>query len=220
MVIQKKTQGRQKIEMKELRGSKQQVTFSKRRAGLFKKAGELCVLCGAEVAVIVFSRKDKVFCFGHPDVETVLDRYLTTGENTLITDESSSSQNYVAVNEFNMQYAEAQKELEMEKNRLEEMKKKTTTGAGGFWWDEALDENMGLEEMQQYMWALEEARKKVAATLDERMRRSSLMSAMNMREGVGNYVGLANDFVNPNLKDGNGGGVFNSHGYGFGHGRF
>ena len=40
-----------------------QVTFSKRRKGLFKKAGDLSVLCDAEVAVIVFSSNDKLYEF-------------------------------------------------------------------------------------------------------------------------------------------------------------
>ena len=38
-----------------------QVTFSKRRAGLLKKAHEISVLCDAEVALIVFSHKGKLF---------------------------------------------------------------------------------------------------------------------------------------------------------------
>ncbi|KAF4379402.1 hypothetical protein G4B88_022492 [Cannabis sativa] len=43
------TQGRQKIEIKKLeKKSNKQVTFSKRRSGLFKKAAELSVLCGSE----------------------------------------------------------------------------------------------------------------------------------------------------------------------------
>ncbi|KAL5982388.1 hypothetical protein ACLOJK_016459 [Asimina triloba] len=38
-----------------------QVTFSKRRRGLFKKAEELSILCDAEVALIVFSATGKLF---------------------------------------------------------------------------------------------------------------------------------------------------------------
>ncbi|WMV25409.1 hypothetical protein MTR67_018794 [Solanum verrucosum] len=30
------------------------VTFSKCRAGLFKKASELCTLCGAEIVIVIF----------------------------------------------------------------------------------------------------------------------------------------------------------------------
>ncbi|CAK9163684.1 unnamed protein product [Ilex paraguariensis] len=40
-----------------------QVTFSKRRNGLLKKAFELSVLCDAEVALIVFSPKGKLYEF-------------------------------------------------------------------------------------------------------------------------------------------------------------
>jgi hypothetical protein len=38
-----------------------QVTFSKRRNGLLKKAHEISVLCDAEVALIVFSTKGKLY---------------------------------------------------------------------------------------------------------------------------------------------------------------
>ncbi|KAK2965858.1 hypothetical protein RJ640_027145 [Escallonia rubra] len=37
-----------------------QVTFSKRRNGLLKKAFELSVLCDAEVALIIFSPRGKL----------------------------------------------------------------------------------------------------------------------------------------------------------------
>lgn len=40
-----------------------QVTFSKRRNGLLKKAYELSVLCDAEVAVIIFSQKGRLHEF-------------------------------------------------------------------------------------------------------------------------------------------------------------
>lgn len=41
-----------------------QVTFSKRRNGLLKKAFELSVLCDAEVALIIFSPRGKLYEFG------------------------------------------------------------------------------------------------------------------------------------------------------------
>ncbi|CAN8256422.1 unnamed protein product [Cochlearia groenlandica] len=56
--------GRGKIEIKRIdNANSRQVTFSKRRAGLLKKAHELSVLCDAEVAVIVFSKSGKLFEF-------------------------------------------------------------------------------------------------------------------------------------------------------------
>ncbi|CAL5401470.1 unnamed protein product [Camellia sinensis] len=78
----KHSMGRQKIEIKKIEKKSQlQVTFSKRRAGIFKKAGELGVLCGAHVAVIVTSPAGKVFAFGNPSVDSVIDRFLSENPN-------------------------------------------------------------------------------------------------------------------------------------------
>ncbi|KAF8693250.1 hypothetical protein HU200_038633 [Digitaria exilis] len=45
---------RQKIEMKRIERYKaRQVCFSKRRQGMFKKASELSILCGAMFAIVV-----------------------------------------------------------------------------------------------------------------------------------------------------------------------
>ncbi|GKB97327.1 agamous-like MADS-box protein AGL62, partial [Tanacetum coccineum] len=52
-----------------------QVTFSKRRTGLFKKASELCVLTGAEMSILVQSPGGHCYAFGHPSVDVVIDRY-------------------------------------------------------------------------------------------------------------------------------------------------
>ncbi len=59
--------GRGKIEIKKIENpTSRQVTFSKRRGGLLKKAHELAVLCDAEVALIVFSSTGKLFEFASP----------------------------------------------------------------------------------------------------------------------------------------------------------
>lgn len=42
-----------------------QVTFSKRRSGLLKKAREISVLCDADVALIVFSTKGKLLDYSN-----------------------------------------------------------------------------------------------------------------------------------------------------------
>lgn len=55
---------RQKIQINKIDNlTARQVTFSKRRRGLFKKAQELSVLCDAEIALIVFSATEKLFDF-------------------------------------------------------------------------------------------------------------------------------------------------------------
>lgn len=54
--------GRGKVQLKRIENKiNRQVTFSKRRNGLLKKAHEISVLCDAEVAAIVFSPKGKLY---------------------------------------------------------------------------------------------------------------------------------------------------------------
>ncbi|KAJ3693525.1 hypothetical protein LUZ60_009005 [Juncus effusus] len=70
--------GRGKIEIKRIENrSNRQVTFSKRRTGLLKKANELSVLCDAQVGVIVFSSTNKLFEFCNPPtMQNLIDRYM------------------------------------------------------------------------------------------------------------------------------------------------
>ncbi|XP_039070276.1 MADS-box protein SOC1-like isoform X2 [Hibiscus syriacus] len=53
-----------------------QVTFSKRRNGLLKKAFELSVLCDAEVALIIFSPRGKLFEFTSSSMQATVERYM------------------------------------------------------------------------------------------------------------------------------------------------
>ncbi|GAV69847.1 SRF-TF domain-containing protein/K-box domain-containing protein, partial [Cephalotus follicularis] len=69
--------GRGRVQLKRIENKiNRQVTFSKRRAGLLKKAHEISVLCDAEVALIVFSHKGKVFEYSTEScMEKILERY-------------------------------------------------------------------------------------------------------------------------------------------------
>ncbi|CAA7049940.1 unnamed protein product [Microthlaspi erraticum] len=54
--------GRGRVQLRRIENKiRRQVTFSKRRTGLVKKAQEISVLCDADVALIVFSPKGKLF---------------------------------------------------------------------------------------------------------------------------------------------------------------
>jgi MADS-box transcription factor len=54
--------GRGKVQLRRIENNvSRQVTFSKRRSGLLKKAHEIAVLCDADVAVIVFSAKGRLY---------------------------------------------------------------------------------------------------------------------------------------------------------------
>ncbi|KAL8050948.1 hypothetical protein ABFS82_06G113300 [Erythranthe guttata] len=68
---------RGKVEMKRIENAtSRQVTFSKRRNGIFKKAYELSVLCDAEVALILFSQKGRLYQFSSSDMQKTIEKYL------------------------------------------------------------------------------------------------------------------------------------------------
>ncbi|KAL2923560.1 Agamous-like MADS-box protein AGL18 [Bienertia sinuspersici] len=54
--------GRGKIEIKKIENiNSRQVTFSKRRSGLVKKATELSVLCDCDVGLVIISSTNKLY---------------------------------------------------------------------------------------------------------------------------------------------------------------
>ncbi|RDX96772.1 Floral homeotic protein AGAMOUS, partial [Mucuna pruriens] len=68
--------GRGKIEIKRIENTtNRQVTFCKRRNGLLKKAYELSVLCDAEVALIVFSSRGRLYEYANNSVKASIERY-------------------------------------------------------------------------------------------------------------------------------------------------
>ncbi|KAG6409102.1 hypothetical protein SASPL_132134 [Salvia splendens] len=68
--------GRGKIVIRRIDNStSRQVTFSKRRSGLLKKAKELSILCDAEVGLIVFSSTEKLYDFASTSMKSVIERY-------------------------------------------------------------------------------------------------------------------------------------------------
>ncbi|EOY23935.1 K-box region and MADS-box transcription factor family protein isoform 2 [Theobroma cacao] len=78
--------GRSKIEMKLIEDTtNRQVTFSKFRAGLLKKAHEVSVLCDAEIGLIIFSSTGELFdyCTQPLSMEQIIERYqLAKGTQT------------------------------------------------------------------------------------------------------------------------------------------
>nr|ADG63468.1 agamous-like protein [Lilium hybrid cultivar]WET60106.1 AGAMOUS-like protein 1 [Lilium hybrid cultivar]BAK19510.1 MADS-box transcription factor [Lilium hybrid cultivar] len=88
--------GRGKIEIKRIENTtNRQVTFCKRRNGLLKKAYELSVLCDAEVALIVFSTRGRLYEYANNSVKGTIERYKKA---------SSDAFNTGSVSEANAQY--------------------------------------------------------------------------------------------------------------------
>ncbi|KAJ8536730.1 hypothetical protein K7X08_035131 [Anisodus acutangulus] len=86
---------RGKVEMKRIENStSRQVTFSKRRNGLLKKAYELSVLCDAEVALIIFSQKGSLFEFASSNMQKTIERYRERARETTV-DNSTELKQYM-----------------------------------------------------------------------------------------------------------------------------
>uniref|UniRef100_A0A0E0G8T2 MADS-box transcription factor n=2 Tax=Oryza nivara TaxID=4536 RepID=A0A0E0G8T2_ORYNI len=68
--------GRGKIVIRRIDNStSRQVTFSKRRNGIFKKAKELAILCDAEVGLMIFSSTGRLYEYSSTSMKSVIDRY-------------------------------------------------------------------------------------------------------------------------------------------------
>ncbi|XP_057950351.1 floral homeotic protein AGAMOUS-like isoform X2 [Malania oleifera] len=95
--------GRGKIEIKRIENTtNRQVTFCKRRNGLLKKAYELSVLCDAEVGLIVFSSRGRLYEYANNSVKATIDRYKKA---------CSDSTNSGSVSEANAQFYQQEASL-------------------------------------------------------------------------------------------------------------
>ncbi|XP_053149544.1 myocyte-specific enhancer factor 2C isoform X5 [Hemicordylus capensis] len=73
--------GRKKIQITRIMDERnRQVTFTKRKFGLMKKAYELSVLCDCEIALIIFNSTNKLFQYASTDMDKVLLKYTEYNE--------------------------------------------------------------------------------------------------------------------------------------------
>ncbi|XP_068305439.1 agamous-like MADS-box protein AGL11 isoform X2 [Pyrus communis] len=89
--------GRGKIEIKRIENTtNRQVTFCKRRNGLLKKAYELSILCDAEIALIVFSSRGRLYEYSNNNsIRNTIERYKKA---------CSDSTGSTSITEINAQY--------------------------------------------------------------------------------------------------------------------
>ncbi|XP_039834351.1 agamous-like MADS-box protein AGL29 [Panicum virgatum] len=169
----KKSKGRKKTEIKPIENeTARQVRFSKRRQGLFKKASELSILCGAMVAAVVFSASGRSFSFGHPSFDDVVNRFLSP----VPTDAPAPGGNEEgsmtdAVRRLNMEYLELEQSLEAEEKRKERLQEATEKlmGERVMQWLNANIFELGLDELQEFQKKLEEIHVIVKQKVDEVM---------------------------------------------------
>ncbi|KAL0538477.1 hypothetical protein IC582_027498 [Cucumis melo] len=127
-----------------------QVTFSKRRNGLMKKAFELSVLCDAEVALIIFSPRGKLYEFASSSMQATIERYRKRAKTKEALDPPFVN-NIVQLEHFNHEEAAS---LIKKIEQLEVSKRKM------------LGEDLGscsLDELQQLEHQLEKSVSKIRA---------------------------------------------------------
>jgi len=70
--------GRKKIKIERIADERnRQVTFTKRKNGLMKKAMELSVLCDCDIALVIYNSNEKLYQYSSGDIEDVLRRFHT-----------------------------------------------------------------------------------------------------------------------------------------------
>nr|AAX15919.1 AGL2 [Eschscholzia californica] len=174
--------GRGRVELKRIENKiNRQVTFAKRRNGILKKAFELSVLCDAEVALIIFSSRGKLyeFCSSSSILKT-LERYQRCSSNASqasrsIKDNDETYQNYLKLksrvevlqqNQRNLLGLDLEplslKELDQLESQLEVSLKQVTSTKTQFMLD-------NLSDLQTKEEVLQEANRSLNRKMEENM---------------------------------------------------
>ncbi|CAL5415057.1 unnamed protein product [Camellia sinensis] len=144
---------REKIKIKKIDNiTARQVTFSKRRRGLFKKAEELAVLCDADVALIIFSATGKLFDYASSSMKDILRKYNVHANNSEKMDQPSLELQLENTNN----HARLSKEVSEKTNQLRQMRGDDLQG-------------LNIEELQQLERMLESGLSRVLKTKGERI---------------------------------------------------
>ncbi|KAJ4714546.1 MADS-box protein like [Melia azedarach] len=130
---------REKIQIRKIdNATARQVTFSKRRRGLFKKAEELSVLCDADVALIIFSSTGKLFEYSSSSMKEILGRHHLHSKNLGRMDQPSLELQLVESSNF----TRLSKEVAEKSHQLRHLRGEEIQG-------------LNLEELQQLEKSLE-----------------------------------------------------------------
>ncbi|KAJ4830337.1 hypothetical protein Tsubulata_050899 [Turnera subulata] len=177
------SKGRQKIELKKVeKQSSRYVTFSKRKKGMFRKAAELSTLCGAQVAILIFSEHGRIFKFGQPaDADDVLQTYLaaeTSGGDNNINNPADYDDRIISWSKEKLQGSSGVGggQSNVENN-------------GGFWWELPV-EGMDMSELEAFVKSLKELKKNVVTRIE-------LMGG----NSDGTECGIINQFINHSETD-------------------
>ncbi|XP_062019555.1 agamous-like MADS-box protein AGL62 [Rosa rugosa] len=200
--------GRQRIEVHKLeKASNRQVTFSKRRFGVFKKASELCTLSGAEIALIVDSPAKKTYSFGYPSMEAVIDRY--ENMNAPLANNSNTEQLMEAAcrrqtHDLMAELDAINEDLHKETLKRKVLNKKEKAGQAQNWYERSVDCINDKEQLNFFKNVLRELGDMVAQHSE--MLRQKQVGLMQQNAGMvqqaelmqqNTTIGAIRDFMQP-----------------------
>ena len=143
---------REKIKIRKIDNiTARQVTFSKRRRGLLKKAEELAVLCDADVALVIFSATGKLFEYASSSMQELLEKYKLHSNNNVDKVDDSLNLQLQESDETRMG-----KELHDKNRELSQLRGEDLHG-------------LTLDELQRLETLLEGGLNRVLRTKDERI---------------------------------------------------
>ncbi|XP_052193531.1 MADS-box protein SVP-like isoform X3 [Diospyros lotus] len=159
---------RQRIQIKKIDNvTARQVTFSKRRRGLFKKAHELSTLCDAEIAVIVFSTTGKLFEYSSSSMKQVIERH-----NLQMANLVQHNQPSLELQLDNSAHAALSKEIEEKTRELSHLRGEELHG-------------LSIEELQRLEKSLEAGLRRLLKTKGERLDKEITALNRKMQMGIG-----------------------------------
>ncbi|VVA96730.1 unnamed protein product [Arabis nemorensis] len=168
--------GRRKIKMEQVQDTNtKQVTFSKRRLGLFKKASELATLCNAEVGIVVFSPGNKPYSFGKPSFDSIAERYNNDSEDSDSCETSGASRGNRARQEKKIckRLNSIIEEAEEEKKRSEKLQN-WLESAGEERFNKPIEE-LTLEELNEFEAKMKKMHGGIQGNINQMQASSSLM---------------------------------------------
>ncbi|KAF5810225.1 putative transcription factor MADS-type1 family [Helianthus annuus] len=159
----KKTRGRQKLKMKFIEDDKSRiVTLTKRRTGIYKKASELCILTGVDIAILITTLSGKKFSFAHPNNEFVETQF---SQKNILQKGILEPYREVHIKELAEQLEEVYNDVKLEEQRASTLKEMRDSRAGNMW-EESMDD-LRPDEAQKVKERLRELQAQIISIQNE-----------------------------------------------------
>lgn len=157
-----------------------QVTFSKRRTGLFKKASELATLCNAELGIVVFSPGGKPYSYGKPNLDAVTERFTRECGDDDDSDTTDDDEDEGRANNNRPKLKKMSERLDLLNQKIEAEKKRGEKGqvklesAGDERFNKPI-EMLTIDELREYEDKLQRVHGRIQGQAKQMQASSSLM---------------------------------------------